>query len=312
MRNAYIESLRKLANDNKNILALVSDNGIIVYDKFRKECPEQFVNFGIAEATMVGAAAGMASCGKIPFVYTIIPFLTMRAYEQIRNDVCLQNQNVKLVGIGAGLSYSTLGPTHHGTEDVSIMRVLPNLSIISPATPLEAVEATFAAAEIQGPVYLRLGNYKDYDFYLDKKYKFEFGRALKIAEGTDVTIIATGSIVAEALIAGEELQQEGITLRILNMHTIKPLDHQAIIDAAKDTRAILSLEEHSVCGGLGGAIAESLLENYHQPVVFARMGLKGVFGTGYGTYSSLRYDNKLDKESIKLKIREMIKEKNSL
>lgn len=312
MRNAYIESLTKLAKDDKRVLALVADNGIIVYDKFRQECPGQFVNFGIAEATMVGAAAGMASCGKIPFVYTIIPFLTMRAYEQIRNDICLQNTNVKLVGIGAGFSYSTLGPTHHGTEDISIMRVLPNMSIISPATPLEAVEATFAAAKIQGPVYIRLGNYKDHDFYNDNNYKFEFGRALKIAEGNDATIIATGSMASEALMAGVELRKEGIKVRILNMHTIKPLDHQAILDAARDTGAILSLEEHSICGGLGGAIAESLLENYRGSVIFRRMGLHSTFGAGYGTYSSLRSDNKLDKESIKFQIRQIIEERNNL
>src|SRR4030066_146982 len=175
MRDAYVATLYNLAQNNKQILALVADIGAIVFDKFRVDFPGRFINFGVAEANMIAAAAGMASCGKIPFTYTIIPFITMRAYEQIRNDVCLQKANVKIVGVGAGLVYSTQGPTHHAIEDIAIMKVLPNMTIISPADPLEAKKATFAAAQIEGPVYLRLGTSKEPPVY-QHDYIFTFGR----------------------------------------------------------------------------------------------------------------------------------------
>ena len=165
MRNAYLKALYELAKKNPRIIAAISDNGAIVYDHYRADFPRQYFNFGIAEATMITVCAGLASCGKIPFAYTIIPFLSMRAYEQIRNDVCLQNQNVKLVGVGAGFVYSALGPTHHAIEDLSIMRVLPNMTIISPASPREVYLATIAAADMEGPVYLRLAATKEPELY---------------------------------------------------------------------------------------------------------------------------------------------------
>src|SRR4030042_3615679 len=182
MRNAYLEALYDLAKNNRQIMSLNADIGAIVFDRFRADFPDQFVNFGVAEPNMISAAAGMALCGKIPFTYTITPFITMRTYEQIRNDVCLQKANVKIVGVGAGFVYSTQGPTHHAIEAIAIMKVLPNMTIISPADPLETKKATFAAAQIEGPVYLRLGTSKEPAVY-QHDYDFTVGRGVKLKDG---------------------------------------------------------------------------------------------------------------------------------
>ena len=212
MRNAYLSTLYQLAKSNKNILALVADNGTIVYDKYREDFTGRFINFGISEANMISVAAGLASCGKVPFAYTIANFLTFRAYEQIRNDVCLQKMNVKIVGIGAGFVYSDLGPTHHSTEDIAVMRVLPEMIILSPSDPLEAVKATNAAAHIVGPVYLRLATGGTPKIY-ESDYVFEVGKGVTLREGNDMAIIATGSIVHEAVQAVNELEELGISVR---------------------------------------------------------------------------------------------------
>ncbi|MFZ5644537.1 MAG: transketolase family protein [Bacillota bacterium] len=300
MRNAYLSALYELAKEDPRVFALVADNGAIVYDKFREKFPNQFINFGISEANMVTVAAGLASCGKIPFAYTIIPFLTMRAYEQVRNDACLQKRNVKLVGIGAGFVYSTLGPTHHAIEDVAIMRVLPNMTVISPASPLEAQKATVAAARIDGPVYLRLGTTKEPEIY-ENDYVFHVGRGVTLAEGKDLTIIATGSIVFDALQAVSFLNEKGISTRLINLHTIKPIDKEIILQAVEETGAILTVEEHSVIGGMGSAVAELLQENGCFNVVFQRMGLNDCFCTGYGSHQYLKEINHLSIVDIKEK-----------
>jgi len=297
MRNAYLAALYDLAKGNKNIFALVADNGAIVYDKFRQDFPGQFLNFGIAEANMISVAAGLASCGKIPFCYTISSFLTMRAFEQIRIDACLQNTNVKLVGIGAGFVYSNLGPTHHATEDIAIMRALPNMTILSPADPLEAKYLTVAAANLSGPAYLRLSVGGTPVVY-KKEYDFKLGKAVTLKEGVDLTIIATGGIVYEVLKAVEELEAVGIAVRLINMHTIKPLDEEAVLRAAKETKAILTIEEHTICGGLGSAVAEVILENNLSSIQFKRLGLNNVFPSGYGTYDEMKEINGLSKSHI--------------
>lgn len=297
MRNAYLAALYDLAKDNKNIMALVADNGAIVYDRYRKDFPGRFINFGIAEANMISVAAGLASCGKIPFAYTIASFITMRAYEQVRNDVCMQKMNVKLVGIGAGFVYSNLGPTHHAVEDIALMRALPNMTIFAPADPLEAKYATFAAAEISGPVYIRLSTGGTPRIY-DKDYNFKVGEAVVLREGNDVSLIASGGIVYEVLKAADELSALGISTRVINMHTIKPIDEEVILKAAKETGAILTVEEHAISGGLGGAVAEVLIENKYGPVEFKRLGLDNVFPLGYGTYEEMKEMNGLSKDHI--------------
>lgn len=297
MRNAYLAALYEIAKQNKDVLALVADNGAIVYDKYRADFGDRFFNFGIAEANMISVASGLASCGKIPFVYTIANFITMRAFEQVRNDVCLQKMNVKLVGIGAGFVYSNLGPTHHATEDISLMRALPNMTIFSPADPLEAKKITHAALETQGPVYIRLSTGGTPVVY-QKDYDFKVGRAVVLKEGKDITIIATGGIVYEVQKAVSELEATGVSVRLINIHTIKPIDEQAILRAANETKAILTVEEHTINGGLGSAVAEIISEKCIIPVSFKRLGLNSVFSADYGTYEQMKEINGLSQEDI--------------
>ena len=188
MRTAYLDALYDLAGKDSRVYALISDNGAIVYDRFRKDFEKQYLNLGISEENMLGIAAGMANCGKIPFAYTIGAFLAYRALEFIRNDICLQNMNVKIVGTGAGMRYSALGPTHHSTEDMGCLRSLPNLTILSPASPVEVAKATRAAYEYNGPVYMRLGTNREQEIY-EKDYSFEIGKGVTLYSGADVTVI---------------------------------------------------------------------------------------------------------------------------
>ena len=292
MRNAYMSALHELAAKNRNIMALISDNGAVVYDKYREDFPDQYLNCGISEANKIGVAAGLASCGKIPFAYTISNFLVYRAFEQIRNDVCLQKMNVKLVGIGVGFVYSNLGPTHHGTEDIAVMRCLPNMTIFSPCDPLETTKVTMAAAAIDGPVYIRLATggspvvYKtDYDFVV--------GHAQELKSGNDISILTTGSIVSEVLKASEELRINKISARVINFHTVKPIDKEAIINAAQETGNIIVVEEQNIIGGLGSAVAEVIAEHNLSGIEFRRVGLKDKFTEGYGTYADLKDINGL-------------------
>lgn len=296
MRNAYLSTLYELAKDNNRIMALVADNGAIVYDKFRKDFPERFLNFGISEANMVGAAAGLASCGKIPFAYTIASFLTMRAFEQIRNDVCMQKMNVKLVGIGVGFVYSTLGPTHQCVEDVAIMRTMPGMTILSPADPMESGKVTAAAASIDGPVYIRLATGGSPKIY-QKDYDFKVGRGVVLREGGDIAIIGTGGILEDILKAAAALAGKGVSARVINMHTIKPIDKEVVLKAARDTRAVLTVEEHSIYGGLGSAVSE-IFADEGLSVRLKRMGLKDSFPKGYGSYEEMKEMNGLSKKDI--------------
>ncbi|NLW92050.1 MAG: transketolase [Syntrophomonadaceae bacterium] len=297
MRNAYIKAIYDLAKEDKNILALVADNGAIVFDQFRCDYPEQFINFGISEANMVSAAAGLANCGKIPFAYTIAGFITMRAFEQVRNDVCLQKQNVKLVGVGAGMRYSAQGPTHHATEDIAIMRVLPSMNIIVPASPREAYAATRWAAQINGPVYIRLEATNEPEIY-EEDYEFQLGKGVILKDGGDITLVAAGSIIHDVLTAANKLMEKGIHARVINMPSIKPIDKDIIIEAAQETGKIITIEEHNVIGGLGSTVAEVLLENRCSVIAFKPMGLQDCFGKGYGSHAYIKTKNGLSPEQI--------------
>lgn len=305
MRNAYLSTLYDLARKDKRIVALIADNGAIVYDRYRADFPEQYVNCGISEANMIGVSAGLASCGKIPFAYTISNFLVYRAYEQIRNDVCLQRMNVKLVGVGVGFVYSNLGPTHHGTEDIAVMRCLPHITIFSPADPLETRKVTEAAAAIDGPVYIRIATGGSPAIYADD-YHFSVGRAVELKPGRDITLIATGASVYDALRAARDLENEGVSARCVNVHTIKPLDRDAVVRAARETGRILVVEEQNVSGGLAGAVAEVLLEEGAGAVVFRRLGLRDAFAAGYGSHDDLKEINGLSHGHIVAAVREMV------
>ena len=288
MRTAYLNTLYDLAKKDKNVFALISDNGAIVYDKYRADLREQYYNLGISEANMLGVAAGMASCGKIPYAYTIGAFLAYRALEFIRNDICLQNQNVKVVGTGAGMVYSALGPTHHSTEDFGCLRSLPNLTILSPASPLEVKKVTEAAYEMQGPVYIRLGTNKEQEIY-EKDYEFQIGKGVEICQGNDVTIISTGNIIVDVLEVRKRLELEGISTRVINIHTIKPFDRDIVIKAIKETNAIVTVEDHNVIGGLGSAVSEVIAES-GIGTKFKRIGLVD-FSKGYGSYAAVKENN---------------------
>lgn len=283
MRDAFNAKLHEIASSNPDVLLLTGDIGFQVFDQFRADFPGRFINMGVAEANMIGVSAGLALSGKRPFVYTIIPFLTMRTFEQIRVDICIQNQPVKLVGVGGGLAYGTLGPTHHSIEDVAILRALPNMTIVTPCDPLETGKATSAVDEHPGPVYLRLGKNGEPNLYKGD-YEFQIGRAVQMRPGDDVTIVSAGPVTKIALETADRLAQKSIGVRVLNMHTIKPIDAEAILRAARETKAMVSLEEHSIIGGLGSAVAEVLAEGRGY-IPFKRFGVQDTFCYGVGSQS---------------------------
>ena len=298
MRTAYLETLYELADKDKRVYALISDNGAIVYDQYRRDLPLQYLNLGTSEANMLG----MAGCGKIPFAYTIGAFLAYRAYEFIRNDICLQKQNVKIVGTGAGEVYSALGPTHHSTEDLGGLRSLPGLTILCPASPLEVKKATVAAYKHIGPMYLRLGTNKETEIY-SRDYEFEIGKGIVLREGNDITLIGTGSILKDILDVAELLSKDGIRASVINMHTLKPIDEGIILQAIEETGKIVTIEDHNIIGGLGSAVAEVIAES-GKGVSFKRLGLKD-FSKGYGIYKQVKETNGIGIEQIGNEIRKM-------
>jgi len=256
----FSETLLSLARQNKNVLAVTSDSrgsGKLV--PFATDVPDQIVEVGIAEQNLVGISAGLASTGKIVYAVSPASFLTARALEQIKNDVCYSDQPVILIGISAGVSYGALGSTHHSTHDLAVLRALNNIVIIVPADNFETAEAVKAAATMPHPVYIRFGKRPMYHLH-GPDTEFEVGKSIIIREGTDVTFVATGETVYHALMASRAIEQKGLTCRVISMHTVKPLDAEAVLRAARDSRALITVEEHSVSGGLGEACAAVLAQ----------------------------------------------------
>jgi len=245
-------------------------------ETFKKEFPDRFINMGIAEQNMMSTAAGIASCGKIVFASSFAMFAAGRAFDQIRNSICYPNLNVKIGATHAGISVGEDGATHQCIEDIGIMRTIPNMVVINPADDVEARAAVKAAILHNGPVYLRFGRLATSVLYDEDTYKFELGKGVLLKDGTDVTIIATGLMVEKTLEAKEILEKDGINARIIDIHTIKPIDREIIVKAAKETGAIVTCEEHNVIGGLGSAVAEVLCEEC--PVPMERIGVKDIFG----------------------------------
>ena len=275
-RQAYGEALVKLGKENNDVVVLEADlskSTMTAY--FKKEFPERHINVGIAEADMIGAAAGFATTGKIPFASTFAMFAAGRAYDQIRNSVAYPKLNVKICPTHAGVSLGEDGGSHQAIEDVALMRVIPGMVVLSPADATETEQMVFAAAKYNGPVYIRLGRLNIPVIYGDD-YKFEIGKAHTLTEGNDVAILATGLMVYEALEAAKLLEAEGVKARVINVSTIKPLDKETILKAAKECKFIVTSEEHSVIGGLGGAVSEFLSENY--PVKVVKHGVYDEFG----------------------------------
>jgi len=296
MRTAFITTLLECAQKNRKIIVLTADLGFSVFEEYIKELPDQYINVGVAEQNMTGVAAGLAMEGFIPFIYSIVPFATMRNFEQIRNDICYQNLNVKIVGVGAGFSYGPYGHTHHGLEDIGILRTLPQMTIIAPGDPTEVRLATRAITNIQGPFYLRIGKAGEPVLY-EKDPKFEIGKGIVLSEGNDISIIATSTMVGRAIEIGQELTVKGISCEIISMHTIKPIDIDLVLKSVKKTRRMVSLEEHSVIGGLGSAISEILAES-GLSVVFRRLAVPDHFTKAIGLQEYMREQNGLGKKQI--------------
>lgn len=276
-REAYGKALVELGKVNEKVVVLDADlSKSTKTADFAKAYPERFINMGIAEANLMTTAAGISTCGKIPFASTFAMFASGRAFEQVRNSICYPRLNVKVAATHAGLTVGEDGASHQSVEDLSLMRSIPNMTVICPADDVETYGAIMAAAEFDGPVYLRLGRMAVPTINDEKTYKFEIGKAVQLRQGKDLTIFATGMMVSEALKAAEELSKEGIDAEVINIHTLKPIDSQAIIESVKKTKVAVTCEEHNIIGGLGSAVCEVLSENYPAPV--KRVGIMDVFG----------------------------------
>jgi len=284
-RDAFGNALVMAGEKNKDIVLLGSDAiGSTRAAAFAKRFPERTFNFGIAEMEMVSAAAGFAACGKIPIATAYGFLLAFRACEQVRDDLCYQNMNVKLMSTHTGLSMAAAGTSHHSTEDIAVMRSFANMTIVAPSDSLETVKAVQAVIDYPGPVYLRMGRGSLESVY-SEDYEFTVGKSIQLREGSDVTIVSFGIMVAESLHAADLLSKSGISARIINMHTIKPMDTEALLKAARDTGCIVTAEEHNIFGGLGEAVAGYLSENRPTPVV--KVGIQDVF-CGIGPEDGLR------------------------
>lgn len=276
-RQAYGEALVELGKINKDIVVLDADlTKSTKTSMFQKEFPERHFNVGIAEADLMGTAAGFATCGKIPFASTFAMFAAGRAFEQIRNTIAYPKLNVKIAPTHAGISVGEDGGSHESIEDIALMRSIPGMIVLSPADAIETKKMVFAAAEYEGPVYIRMGRLDVETIFDEETYDFQIGIANTVKEGNDVTIAATGLMTYEAIKAADILAQEGVSVRVINVGTIKPLDGETILKAAKETKFIITAEEHSVIGGLGSAVSEFLSEVY--PAKVKKLGIYDKFG----------------------------------
>ena len=286
MRNTIINAIHTAAKTNKDIIFLTGDLGYSVVEQFQAELPNQIINCGIAEQNMVGVAAGLALAGKKVFVYSIVPFATMRCFEQIRVDVCYQNLDVTIIGVGGGFAYGTLGTTHFGLEDLALMRSLPNMKIIAPADPLEAAQLFDQVLNIKGPWYIRL-NRGGEKVISEGALSAQIGAGSILKKGSQAIIFSIGNITEVALEAATILEKEGISAEVIHLHTLKPLDNDIIKDRARTRKAIVTLEEHTINGGLGSAISEVLAEN-GLAVAFHRLGVEDQYFSFIGKQDFLR------------------------
>ena len=275
-RQSFGEALENLGKEKKNVVVLDADlSGATKTNIFAKSFPDRFFDIGIAEQNMFGIAAGLASCNKIPFASTFAVFATGRAYDQIRNSICYPKLNVKICGTHCGVTVGEDGATHQMLEDINIMRCLPNMKVICPSDDIQTKWAIKEASEIDGPVYIRLCRMATPKIYEENQF-FSFGKGIMHGDGTVATVFATGVTVSEALIAKEKLKSEGINIRVVDIHTIKPIDKDLIIKCAKETNKLISVEDHNVIGGLGTAISEVLVEEYPKKLV--KLGINDTFG----------------------------------
>jgi len=297
VRGAFVRRLSSLAERDPKVFLITGDLGFGVLTGFAERFPRQYLNAGVAEQNMTGLATGLALEGRIVFVYSIANFPTLRSLEQLRNDVCYHEANVKVVAVGGGFSYGALGISHHATEDLSILRALPGIAVVAPGDRWEAGEATEAVASRPGACYLRLERSASAEESREGDV-FELGRACVVRQGHDLTLITAGGILGEALKAAEVLGERGVQCRVLSMHTVKPLDHHAVAAACSETGGIITVEEHTLDGGLGSAVAEACMDAGVYPKRFARIGLRSVFSSIVGSQEYLRSCYGLDAVAI--------------
>ena len=303
-RDSYGKALAELGKEYPNLVVLDADLAEATKTAtFKKEFPERHIDCGIAECNMVGIAAGLAAAGKIPFASSFAMFAAGRAFEQIRNSVAYPHLNVKIGATHAGISVGEDGATHQCNEDIALMRAIPGMVVINPADDVEAKAAVRAAVEYDGPVYLRFGRLATPVINDASDYKFELGKGVTLKEGKDVTIIATGLCVSESLEAAKKLEADGISAKVINIHTIKPLDEELVVAAAKETGKVVTVEEHSVIGGLGSAVCDCLSQKAPTPVL--KIGVNDVFGES-GPAVKLIAKYGLDAESIYNKVKSFV------
>lgn len=308
MRDTFVKTVIELAKENKDIELITGDLGFGVLKPYWEQLPEQFTNAGIAEQNMTGVAAGMALEGKIVFTYSIGNFPTLRCLEQIRNDCAYHDANVKIVCVGGGFVYGSLGMSHHATEDIAILRALPNVVVCAPGDLIEATEVTKAIAKHQGTCYLRLGRGGEKQIH-DKLDNFQLGKAIEIKElkgNTKVAVFSTGGILEDACEAVEELNNKGISTCQYSFPTVKPIDKDAILKCADTCDLIVTVEEHNVVGGFGSAVSEVMAENKTKAILH-RIGLNDIYSCIVGSQNYLRHEYNMDKEAIVKSVEEIIK-----
>jgi transketolase len=304
MRDAFVKSLTSLAAENRDLVLLTADLGFGVFEDFELRFPGQYYNVGVAEQNMTGLATGLSLEGKRVVTYSIANFPILRCLEQIRNDACYHDANITIVASGGGFSYGSLGMSHHATEDLSILRALPNISVVAPCTAKEAGEATNAIIKAGGISYLRLDKTAAEDSDIDSH--FVVGGSKRYKEGVDITLIATGGILNETNIASFELKKLGVDVRVVGMHSIKPINKNEIIDAVVNTGGIVTIEEHNKDGGLGSAVSEVCMDNGVIPKKFLRIGLENMYSSIVGSQQYLRSRYEMDSEAIVSKVMKLV------
>lgn len=301
MRNTFVSGLEKIAESDTRLFLMTGDLGFGVLDGFAKKFPDRFINAGISEQNMTAVAAGIALEGNSVYTYSIGNFPTMRCLEQIRNDICYHNANVKIVSVGAGLSYGQLGMSHHATEDIAIMRALPNMKVFSPADPQEALAVLKEVHRLQGPAYVRLGKGREQNTHTDMPVENVYA-AQNIKDGSDACIFATGAILSEVIKAADALGQKGVSVRVNSVLSVKPIDEQAIWDCGKQYKWIFTVEEHNVIGGLGSAVAEVLAAMPDNRARLFRIGMQDQYSSIVGSHEYLRNYYGLSAQKIEEKI----------
>lgn len=306
MRSTFVNTLSEMARKNDKIICVIGDTGFSVFEGFEKEFKERFVNVGIAEQNFVSFGAGLAAMGMKPYIYNVVSFMTLRSLEQIELDICYQDNPVVLVGVGGGHAYGTAGPTHHSYFDLAMMCMMPNMTVVCPADPIEMRAVMYASECFGKPLYIRIGRSVD-PIVHEQDVSFEIGKAICMKSGKDAVLFATGTVVKEAIKAAELLLRQGIDIALYSMHTIKPIDTVLVEQCIDNYPAVFTMEEHSIKGGLGSAIGDIILEHPDKNIKFKRFGFPDMFAPVTGSREYLNSIYGLDIESVAKNIRILLK-----